>query len=369
MTHEVPSAGGPGATPPEAHSGSEDRISVLDLMNVLLRHSAYIIILPVAVGLLFGILRLSQPRAYEASAAFLPQGRDVNRSPVAGLASQFGITVPGQASGEGPEFYAQLLQSRPLLESALTSRYSYVQDGERVAGTLLEIYGIEGDRVGRHRAIERLRSSLTVDPALRTGLVTLQVRASAPELAESIAARLVELLNAFNMRTRQSHAANEERFVEERLREAHAELRAAEGELEEFLRSNRSFQASPELSFEHERRQRQVSLREELYSTLAQARERARLDAIRNTPVLTIVEYPENSAAPVGRGTILWTIIGALVGLVLAVVLAFVLDFVRATQDTDRPDAREFNRLRERLWATLAAPLAGLQRRARNRNF
>jgi uncharacterized protein involved in exopolysaccharide biosynthesis len=334
-----------------------DRISVIDLLNVMLRHARLLIIFPMAMAMVFALSRFTQPREYQASATFLPQGADGGRLPAAGLASQFGINLPGDRVGEGPQFYAELLRARPLLEAVLTSRYEFEQDGGRVVSTLLELYGIrDGSREARYRGYQRLRSSMDVRSSLQTGLVSVSVRASSPDLAEAVTARLLELLNDFNLETRQSGAANEERFVAERMVEVEAELRHAEMDLQQFLRGNRGFQQSPELVFEHDRLQRAVAIRQNVFNALAEAHERARVSAVRNTPVLTVVEPPAGTAAPVARGTILWAIMGGLVGAVLAILLALFIDVGRAASATDRPDIHEFNRLRRELTSGLRRP-------------
>jgi len=93
--------------------------------------------------------------------------------------------------------------------------------------------------------------------------------------------------------TRQSQAAAERGFTEERMAEAQEELRAAENELQRFLQNNRQFQNSPELVFQHDRLQRRVAMRQQVYTSLVQSYEQARIDEVPNTPVITVVEYAE----------------------------------------------------------------------------
>lgn len=332
----------------DSAAAGEPRLSILDLLNALLRHSTLLILLPLLLGLGFGLSRFLQPRSYEATVSFLPQSEFSGRSSMASLASQFGLDLPTAQPGQSPQFYVELLRSRTLLDSAVTSRYTFSSNGERFDGTLLELYQVESDDVRERlrKGSERLRKALAVEVSPRTGVVTMQVTTASPDLSEQVAGRLLELLGSFNMQTRSSRAANEADFVGERRREAEERLREAEERLQAFLGSNRQFQNSPDLLFEHDRLQRQVETHQQLYSSLVQSHEVARIEAVRNTPVLTVIEESENAARPIGRGTVLWGTLGVMVGGVLAVVVAILLDVFGTLRQTDRPDVQEFNRLR-----------------------
>jgi uncharacterized protein involved in exopolysaccharide biosynthesis len=110
----------------------------------------------------------------------------------------------------------------------------------------------------------------------------------------------VELLNEFNLETRQSQALEEGRFVSARMAEAQEELREAEEALKTFLQQNRQFRNSPELVFEHDRLQRQVAMRQEIFTSLAQSHEQSRIDAVRDTPVITVIASRSARRSPRG---------------------------------------------------------------------
>ena len=66
----------------------------------------------------------------------------------------------------------------------------------------------------------------------------------------------------------------------------------AERAREDFLRQNRGFGNSPELMSEHDRLQRQVAMRQEVYTSLLRSQEQARIDAVRDTPLLAFIDTP-----------------------------------------------------------------------------
>ena len=103
---------------------------------------------------------------------------------------------------------------------------------------------------------------------------------------------ILDLVHTFDLTTRQTQAGAERRFSGERLAELTGELRDAEDTLKSFLIENRVFSNSPALQFEHDRLQRAVTMRQELVTSLAQAYERARIEEVRNTPVITLIDPP-----------------------------------------------------------------------------
>jgi uncharacterized protein involved in exopolysaccharide biosynthesis len=96
-----------------------------------------------------------------------------------------------------------------------------------------------------------------------------------------------------------------------------------------------------------ERLTREISERQAVYALLAQAFERASIDEVRDTPVLTVIEGPAGSAAPQSRDTVVRGILMGMLGLVLAVGLAFWREALRTSRERQSPELREFQRLKE----------------------
>ena len=173
------------------------------------------------------------------------------------------------------------MRSRTLRDQILLASYPDPR-GTRPENdsSLLDILKIDGDseRERLEKGHEELEKVVKIQVDDETGIVSLSVKTHYPALSADVANLFVELLNSFNMETRQSEAQERRRFIEGRVAEGEDELRAAEEELKSFLERNRQFQGSPELSFQHDRLQRQVSLKQEVMSTLNREYEEARID-------------------------------------------------------------------------------------------
>jgi uncharacterized protein involved in exopolysaccharide biosynthesis len=159
------------------------------------------------------------------------------------LASQFGVSVGG-GDELSPAFYSELLPSREILLSVAETDFQV--DGATVLlADLLEIEEDTGD-LRLKRVIEWLReSAVSVSTGPETGIVTVEVTTHWPELSLQIAERLLAEISRFNLETRQSQAAAERSFIEERVENARADLEVAEDERQSFLQANRQFESSP----------------------------------------------------------------------------------------------------------------------------
>jgi hypothetical protein len=113
------------------------------------------------------------------------------------------------------------------------------------------------------------------------------------------------------------------------------ELTTAENALVDFENRNRLLQ-SPGLTLERQRLQRRVEISQQVYLTLAQGYEQARIDEVRDTPVITVVDAPENTVEQSG-GLLLFVVLGGFVGGLLGLGL-IILREIWARQMADHPE-------------------------------
>jgi len=151
----------------------------------------------------------------------------------------------------------------------------------------------------------------------------------------------VQGVDKFNLKSRKSQAAEERRFVEEQAIEAERTLRVAEDRLQSFLQQNRIL-GSPELLMDHDRLGREVALRQQVYTSLLQNREEARIREVRDTPVITVLEAPRLPVVGEPRGSAQKAILGGLAGGMLGVLIAFLVQGVAGARQTPSDEAREF---------------------------
>jgi uncharacterized protein involved in exopolysaccharide biosynthesis len=292
-------------------------LTLTGLLGFMLRNWRPILGTGLAACLLVGTTALLHPRTYTSTARFMPQSSDGALSRLAGLATTFGVSVVGTDQGSSPAFYAELLESRDILRRTVEAPYRFVGETDSMGGTLVELFRARGDTPAARRdaAAKKLLESINVTVGRETGTVNLEVTTPWPGLSQLVASRMVQLVSDFNLHRRQTKAGAERRFVEARLAEAKDTLRAAEERLQGFLQRNRDYRNSPQLQFEHDRLEHDVNLQQQLYTSLTQSYEAARIDEVRNTPVITLMEPPDLPSKPDPRLAWLKGLLAGLVGL------------------------------------------------------
>src|SRR5205823_6465820 len=141
------------------------------------------------------------------------------------------------------------------------------------------------------RGLKKLRGMIRVTPDAKTNVVSFAVDARDPQLAFQIARALLQNLDAFNVSVRQSRAKNERAFLDARVADAQQDLRSSEGDLESFLSSNRDFH-SPSLAVQEARLRRRVDLAQTRFIELQRQLDQARVQEVRDTPVITVLDAP-----------------------------------------------------------------------------
>jgi tyrosine-protein kinase Etk/Wzc len=187
-----------------------------------------------------------------------------------------------------------------------------------------------------------LRGVVSAGEVKTLGAVRVDVTTKWPSVSLQLTERLVRGVNQFNQQTRKSQASAERQFVEAQAAEAERALRAAEDRLQEFLQRNREVSGSPQLAFERDRLQREVSLRQQVYTSLLQNREEARIREVRDLPVTTMIEEPKLPVVGEPRRTVMRIVLGGIAGALFAVVAAFVNFGLSIARKQPGDDVREF---------------------------
>jgi uncharacterized protein involved in exopolysaccharide biosynthesis len=351
----------PAALDPIRPEGEE--FSVISLLNTVLRHR-WLILFIALIGAGWQAYRASQlPHVYSTEAQFMPKGGR-GQSQIQGLAQQFGISVGGGDASQSSAFYVDLLKSRPLLLSVAEKQYRIRTPKGLRTGTLAELYGIHHNNpeVVRSRVAGRLKGQVNPNVSARTGVITVSVWAKYPELAVEIARNVLDEVNVFNLNNRQQQAGAERAFIEKRLADAQSQLSNAENNLQVFLTENRDFRSSPTLTLEFDRLNRAVASRQSLYNALATSYEQAKIEEVRDLPVITVLEPPELPIEPDPRGGKKKTLVGLFGGLLAGIVLAFVIDRVAVNKNVRSDEFAEFAALKRDAMADFTNPFRRVSR-------
>ena len=336
-----------GAARDDEYDGDRE-VSLLTLAAMLLKHRKLIASF-VAFAMGITVLRIELRSAtYTASAVFITS---LSRSSfgVSSLAAEFGLSLPGGSGQMGPQFYADLLETREILRSILASPFPDTSTDAR-ASRIIDSLGVSGkdDESRRERALRKLGMMLNTTVSPKTGFVTVTARATSPRLASTIVAHSIDAINGFALAGHQSQATAERKFVEQRLEDVGHELRAAEDELQSFVESNRDLHA-PALQFREDRLRRAVAEKQGVYSALAQAYEQAKIDEVRDTPSIMIIDPPKTPVVSDGRGLAKWLVVSCIGGLMMGLAVAFLKEYFAALPARDPVEFARLNAVWRRI--------------------
>ncbi len=312
----------------------------------LRKHLRLLVILPLALSVIALVLSLARARSYSAHAAFLasePSSMSGSLGALSAVASQLGIpalsAVAQSSAGLSTQFYGDLLTSRALIHEVVTTRYdasaTVENGGKPFTGTLVEYLDPTG-KTATDRELAAMdgfsHSLLTVGVDRTTGIVRFDVRTENRQLSALVARRLLDLVNEFNLRRRQSQAGAEREFAARRARASLDTLHAVETALADFRATNIDFSRSPRLATREAELQRRVALAQQIYTTVAQRYELASIEAVRNTPVITVLDAPEGLVEARPRYTRQIVLGVFAVGLAIASAIALSMERLSATR-------------------------------------
>lgn len=314
-------------------------------IHLLARGRIALVVLPLIAGVTTFLIK-RQTMRYSAEATIRPQSNAQGAARLSGLAAQFGVTLPGSAIGDPVRLYAELARSRSVLLAVVQKPYAVAVtpgSADSTRGSLLDLLKVPSQGDDRlRRGMDRLASMMDVSVNRDAGLVLIRVSTRWPELSRAVVRQLLQTMNEVTIVREQARAEREREFIEGRLQEAKSGLDAAEAAASEFLTRNRTYQNSPQLQLDYARLQRRVDLRQQVYATLSQSYEQARLDEVRNTPSFGVVDGPEGpvreASRPV-RDAAVWMVVTGGAVLLILLILDWMARF-RATSPAAYDDLR-----------------------------
>jgi uncharacterized protein involved in exopolysaccharide biosynthesis len=277
-------------------------------------------------GALALVVAFVYPRDWTTEASFVVQDpkADALKS-LGGVTAQFGIDLSSSSSSYSPRFFAAFIRSEEVLRSIAALPLPFASGTGAQGNPVADALPVRGRsaEIKRARAASFLRREvLSALFDQRTGITSYTVTTRDPKLSRFIAAAMLDQVNGFAAERHQSKAKLERRFLEDRKATVEAELRLAEDRVAAFLRANRAYQQSPDLTVEFGRLTRAVNELQAVHTNLTQSYEQARIEAVRDSPILTLVQSPVVPVLPDSRSPLQWALATVLMAIIASVALA-----------------------------------------------
>ena len=191
---------------------------------------------------------------------------------------------------------------------------------------------------------------IEISEDLKTGILTLKVNASDPNLATEINKVIIEELDAHQRRYNKSKTSDAKQFIEARIIDTEKELVIAEENLKVFRDRNRRIENSPALQLEQQRLSREVTVLIGVFTTLKQQLETTKIEEVKDSDYVIVFDPPEvplRRSKPNKRQNV---IIAGLLGIFFGIVIGIVKD---KFDNIDNDDKRNYNNARDLLFKNI----------------
>ena len=243
---------------------------------------------------------------YQSTVTILPEYGNKNTSlgQITDLAALAGVKV---GEGAPTEIYQVLVTSESVLEPVIYKEY--LTDEYKDSVNLIQYFDIKPDnslppklrqRKMFLKAYDKLsKNHLSTDLDRITKVLDIKVTMPESDLSALVANNIVESLDNYIRTKRRSYASEQRFYIQKRLAQVKDSLSAAENKLKNFREENRLV-ASPALMLEQGRLLRNVDILQTVFIELNKQLEIAKIDEIKETPVLNVKELAKDPIIKAG---------------------------------------------------------------------
>jgi len=309
------------------------------------------------------LIALFSPKEYSTEATLMPEAQS-NQSKAGSLLQQYGgmlgISAGDVGGSEGtipPQLYPNVVQSLPfqleLIDAPVTfSRYDttvtpylffsevhspsvlgYVKKYTLgLPGKLIGVFKGKAKDTGRSLAdlrrdsvlslnkeqieiVKGMRGRLTVSVDQETGVITLKSELPDPQAAAEMGHKAISLLKKYMRDYRTEKAKQDLQFVQQQVDEARNRFEAAQQQLAEFRDSNINL-ATAKAQTQEQELQSRYDIAFNVYNSLRQRLEQARMEVQEQTPVFTVLQPISVPLNDNTSGLLLLVVSGVLGGIV-----------------------------------------------------
>lgn len=151
-------------------------------------------------------------------------------------------------------------------------------------------------------AKESLRNSIVHSEDRKSSLHTISVLASNPKLSRDITNQIFQSILSYSNEVTNVKAKEKKDFIQARLFEINQDLEKSENDRRLFLEQNQNIGSSPSLILQKERLERNIVLYSELYLSLSDQLEIAKIDEKDNTSSIFLLDSPYTSPYKSSKG-------------------------------------------------------------------
>jgi len=328
----------------------------LSLLTARILRQKKIVIFTVIISVVAAIAYLNfADKFYQTTTKFVYQSSTKQGGNLSALAALAGISFGSGSSDDGSAYMEDIIKSKDFL-SLFTNREWLTAD-TLTPITLEKFWKIEIDSSINYR--EQYLQEAIIGKILKykyvkyeqdkkTGIISLITQFEDAKLAYDFNVAIFEELNNTLLHKMHFKAAENRKFIEERLEEVKGDLKRAEEILLRFQQQNRSWN-DPSIKLQESRLMRDVTINQELALQLQKQYELAKIDEARDLPLLDVIESPRRAITHNKPKQKIVLAIGFAGGIILGLLLALGFSTLREYNESGSNNPRQKNLLHREL--------------------
>lgn len=322
----------------KAISNAPQGITLLDVFGALLRGKWLVLGIPVLFLIPAYIFVKMKVPFYQSTSKFICHtGSSSGGGNIDLLARFAGFGGGSQGTSSDPSaYFSDILMDEDFLGKLNDRRWPHKGDSLELPA----VWKIEADRTqagweSRARAstvgILRNPKRIKLVKNRANGVFVLDTFFESPDLSREMNRHLIQLFNDYIREDLLSNTRNKRIFIEGRLTDVDAELRRNEDALTRYLERNKSID-SPELVAQRSRLTRAQSITQEIYLQLRKEYEAAKIEELKDLPLIEIISKPTLTDSPARGKERLLVPAAGIAGLLTGILLALALQLVPWTR-------------------------------------
>jgi len=321
-------------------AGNDD-IDLSRLIARVLRHRKVAIVTALVFFAATLVYLKTTDKFYQTTTKFVYQSSTKQGGNLSTLAALAGFSIGSGSSEDGSAYMEDIIKSKDFL-SQFASREWFIADTNKTADTskpvtLEEFWKIEIDSSANNTEqylqeaiIERMlkRKYIKYEQDKKTGIISLITQFEDTKLSYDFNVAMFEELNNTLLHKMHFKAAENRKFIKERLAEVKSDLGRSEEILLRFQQQNRSWN-DPSIRLQESRLTRDVTINQELALQLQKQYELAKIEESKDMPLLDVIESPSRALKHFKPRPKLVLAIGFTGGIILGLLFALGFDFAR----------------------------------------
>ena len=319
----------------------EDTISLSDILLTLAEQLKVIVLVPfITVFLTFTYVQFIQQPIYESHSTILLPKSNAGLGGLAGIASQFGVNVPGGSSADlsSPSLFPELIKSRTFAERILDKPFYSKEFDKELSLLAIFTYGDGPPEFGLDTLIQNAIGVLQgmISFESQGSFSVLTVRAGDPYFAKDLNKVVLDELQSLNRYYKSQHLNEKTEFIKNRIESVENDLKESEQTFKIFREQNRQI-SSPALQLELEHLSRDVEIQKGIYLTLKQQQELAKIEEVEKATIVQVLDEPQVPLGSTNKNLKLSVLLAGILGIGLGIMIGF----VRAYADNSDIDERK----------------------------